>query len=205
VRRDMKSATSFVGRAAFAALMLMGIAGASVAADLAALRFAGVLVSQGRTNVVLVDSSDGHSSGWIQIGQRFEDAVIERYDPKNETLIVSYAGTIRSIPLESGKTLSSGRMVQLGVLSYQVFADETRSENGKLFFHGHVTALHPKSHVSAQDASFDSATGKFSFDGKVQIQRGDVLVSGTHVELSADDNDGKLRVTAPAIRLEPKP
>src|SRR5687767_6354719 len=90
----------------------------------AEITFSGVLVSGGTVHVILIDSTSGRSSGWIQVGQTFERHTITRYEPQSERLIVSLGQEERFLPLTAGRKIApQAKTLKIGSKEYQIYSD----------------------------------------------------------------------------------
>jgi hypothetical protein len=186
-----------------ATLAMIGLVAASAAvAQADDLVFAGVLVSDGQTHVIIIDGKNHHSSGWIRLGQTFGDFRIESYDATGETLTLLRNGAPLRLHLVSdAKVLTGGTTVQLGDHGFTIIADHIISTNGQLTFRGSVTAIGQTERISSSTMTYDPAQNTLVCEGDVRAQNQNRLLMGESLILSLEAKSGKLIYTARAGRV----
>ena len=147
-------------------------------------KFAGVLVSGPTVHVILIDSVSGRSSGWIQIGGKFEEYTVKGYDASSERLIVSAGQVERSLPLIGGsKIVSSISKFKIGSRDFQIFADAVERDGDRTVYRGRVTGISVGSHFSCDELTVNAGREEMFLVGAVKLQQGTALVQAKHLRI----------------------
>jgi len=192
-----------------AAVLLLTLPKTTTAADSVARDpiFIGVLTSPKATHVILIDPANGHSSGWIKMGDQFEGYQVGRYDAGTETLILTKEQSSLSVHLEKNAKVTEGTSsVRIGKIVFKIFSNSSETTDGLKVFSGSVTVDDGISRGSAEKVTFNAAKGTLEFEGTVlfQTKGGDLLVA-ERLTLEADPATGETLLSVRTPRQKKSP
>jgi hypothetical protein len=149
----------------------------------AEITFSGVLVSGGTVHVILIDSTSGRSSGWIQVGQTFERHTITRYEPQSERLIVSLGQEERFLPLTAGRKIApQAKTLKIGSKEYQIYSDTEEKKGDLLVFRGNVTGISAGAHFSCDEVQVEGE--RVTLVGAVKLQQRGSLIRAKNLRIA---------------------
>jgi hypothetical protein len=172
ISRRLLAATCFV-------LLAAGLKG--VASEIV---FRGFLVSGGAVHVILIDEASGRSSGWIEIGERFDDYTVVRYEASTESLIVTTGREERSLVLKGGaKNTASVPTFRIGSREFQIYSDAVERSGSQVVFRGRVTGISAGAHFSCEELTVDVAREEMMLVGTVRFQQGSAIAKAHHLRV----------------------
>jgi hypothetical protein len=162
--------------------------------------FSGVLISEGNVHVILIKHASGRSSGWIQIGDHFDEYTVVGYSSADEKLLMSSKQGDRILHLIGGaKIAPRERTFTIGGREFEIYSDSLERNGDRLIFRGHVTGMSASGHFSCDQLTVNAKDDEMMLVGAAKFQRGNTLIRGERIRIGGVPHNQKPRPTSGLI------